>query len=110
MTWTDAIGEMKINRFGRAEILTPEQINVLFTEGFVNPRDRALFGVCLYAACRINEACTLAVKDVLWVVFLLCSPAPLLLCFFTEVIYVTENFCNVESRYNGRLSPDSHFC
>jgi integrase/recombinase XerD len=49
---------MKINRFGRAEILTPDQINVLFTEGFVNPRDRALFGVCLYAACRINEACT----------------------------------------------------
>ncbi|MHC5761887.1 tyrosine-type recombinase/integrase [Nostoc sp.] len=55
---------MKINRFGRAEILTPDQINLLFTEGFVNPRDRALFGVCLYAACRINEACTLAVKDV----------------------------------------------
>jgi integrase/recombinase XerD len=27
-------------------------------------RHRALFGVCLYAACRINEACTLAVKDV----------------------------------------------
>ncbi|MDZ8083950.1 MAG: site-specific integrase [Nostoc sp. DcaGUA01] len=55
---------MKINRFGRAEILTPDQINLLFTEGFVNPRDRALFGVCLYAACRINEACTLAVNDV----------------------------------------------
>ncbi|MEH2052185.1 hypothetical protein [Nostoc sp.] len=31
---------MKINRFGRAEILTPDQINLLFTEGFVNPRDR----------------------------------------------------------------------
>ena len=55
---------MKIHRFGRAEILTPDQINVLFTEGFVNPRDRALFGVCLYAACRINEACTLVVNDV----------------------------------------------
>ncbi|MDZ8029413.1 MAG: hypothetical protein RMX97_32695 [Nostoc sp. DedQUE11] len=27
-------------------------------------RHRALFGVCLYAACRINEACTLTVKDV----------------------------------------------
>ncbi|WP_226889747.1 tyrosine-type recombinase/integrase [Nostoc sp. MG11] len=55
---------MKINRFGRAEILSPDQINLLFTEGFVNPRDRALFDACLYAACRINEACTLAVKDV----------------------------------------------
>ncbi|WP_219884518.1 hypothetical protein [Merismopedia glauca] len=37
---------MKINRFGRAEILTPDQINLLFTEGFVNPRDLALFGCC----------------------------------------------------------------
>lgn len=35
---------MKINRFGRAEILTPDQINLLFTEGFVNPRDRKKVG------------------------------------------------------------------
>lgn len=55
---------MKINRFGKAEILTPDQVNVLFNEGFVKPRDRALFGVCLYCACRINEACTLLTGDV----------------------------------------------
>ena len=55
---------MKINRFGKAEVLTAEEVNVLFTEGFVNPRDRALFGVCLYCACRINEACTLLTGDV----------------------------------------------
>ncbi|WP_081403184.1 tyrosine-type recombinase/integrase [Scytonema hofmannii] len=55
---------MKINRFGRAEILTPDQINLLFTEGFVKPRDKALFGMCLYTACRINEACTLHLHDV----------------------------------------------
>jgi integrase/recombinase XerD len=45
---------MKINRFGKAEVLSPDQINLLFTVGFVKPRDKALFGVCLYAACRIN--------------------------------------------------------
>jgi integrase/recombinase XerD len=56
---------MKVNRFGRAEILTPEQISLLFTEGFTKPRDRALFGVCLYAATRINEACTLLRGDVI---------------------------------------------
>lgn len=56
---------MKVNRYGRAEILTPEQISLLFTEGFVNKRDRALFGVCLYAAARINEACTLFYGDVI---------------------------------------------
>ena len=49
---------MKVNRYGRAEILTPIQISLLFSEGFVNPRDKALFGICLYAAARINEACT----------------------------------------------------
>lgn len=59
---------MKIDRHGRAKILTPEEIQLLFSEGFKdNPypeRDRALFGVCLYTACRINEACTLKTKDV----------------------------------------------
>ena len=56
---------MKVNRFGRAEILTPDQINLLFSEGFTKPRDRALFGVCLYCATRINEACTLLRGDVI---------------------------------------------
>jgi integrase/recombinase XerD len=55
---------MKINRFGKAEVLTPDPINLLFTKGFVKPRDKALFGVCLYAAFRINEACTLFTRDV----------------------------------------------
>lgn len=57
---------MKIDRHGRAKILTPEEIQLLFDEGFKdNPfpkRDRALFGVCLYTACRINEACTIKTK------------------------------------------------
>ena len=56
---------MKVNRYGRAAILTSTQINLLFSEGFANPRDKALFGVCLYAAARINEACTLLRGDVI---------------------------------------------
>ena len=59
---------MKIDRHGRAKILTTAEIQRLFSEGFAdNPypkRDRALFGICLYTACRINEACTLKTKDV----------------------------------------------
>ena len=59
---------MKIDRHGRAKILTTDEIQLLFSEGFKdNPfpkRDRALFGVCLYTACRINEACTIKTKDV----------------------------------------------
>jgi integrase/recombinase XerD len=56
---------MKVNKFGRAAILTPTQITLLFEEGLTKPRDRALFGVCLYAAARINEACTLLRGDVI---------------------------------------------
>jgi integrase/recombinase XerD len=57
---------MKIDRHGQARILTPEEIRLLFNEGFtVNPpRDRALFAVCLYTACRISEAVTLTRRDV----------------------------------------------
>lgn len=55
---------MKINRFGQGEILSSQEVCLLFEKGFVNPRDRALFGVCLYGAARINEACTLLKGDV----------------------------------------------
>jgi integrase/recombinase XerD len=36
----------------------------LFNEGLQSDRDRTLFGVCLYTACRIAEACSLMVKDI----------------------------------------------
>lgn len=55
---------MKIDRHGRAKILTPIEIQLLFNSGLQNSRDRALFGICLYTACRITEACTLRRKDV----------------------------------------------
>lgn len=55
---------MKIDRHGRAKILTPIEIQLLFNQGLQNSRDRALFGICLYTACRIQEACTLRRADV----------------------------------------------
>ena len=57
---------MKIDRHGRAKILTTQEIQLLFKEGFtLNPkRDRTLFAVCLYTACRINECVTLNIQDV----------------------------------------------
>jgi integrase/recombinase XerD len=36
----------------------------LFNKGLRSSRDRTLFGVCLYTACRIAEACSLMVKDI----------------------------------------------
>ena len=56
---------MKIDRHGRAKILTQYEIQLLFNEGFtLNPvRDRTLFAICLYTACRINECVTLHTRD-----------------------------------------------
>lgn len=54
---------MKIDRHGQATILTQDELRRLFVEGLKTERDRALFGVCLFTAARINEACTLPVAD-----------------------------------------------
>ncbi len=50
---------MKNDRHGKAKILTQSEIQLLFSQGFQEDRDRALFGICLFSACRIREACTL---------------------------------------------------
>ncbi len=55
---------MKINRHGRAKVLTQSEIQLIFSDGLDNNRDRALFGVCLFSACRIREACTLLTQDI----------------------------------------------
>jgi integrase/recombinase XerD len=55
---------MKIDRHGQAKILSQSEIQLLFSQGLQTQRDRALFGICLYCCCRINEACTLNVNDV----------------------------------------------
>lgn len=55
---------MKIDRHGKAKVLSQEEIQLLFNEGLTTLRDRCLFGICLYTACRINEACTLRRTDV----------------------------------------------
>jgi len=52
-----------IEGHGQAKILTQEEIELLFNEGLLFDRDRALFGVCLYTPCTA-EACSLKVIDV----------------------------------------------
>jgi integrase/recombinase XerD len=54
---------MKVDRHGKAKILSQAEIQLLFNEGLQTSRDRALFGICLFTACRVNEACTLRVTD-----------------------------------------------
>ncbi|MGJ5634708.1 tyrosine-type recombinase/integrase [Nostoc sp. CALU 1950] len=55
---------MKINRHGRAKVLTQSEIQLIFSHGLDNDRDKTLFGVCLFSACRIRECCTLFTQDI----------------------------------------------
>ena len=55
---------MKINRHGQAKILSQSEIQIVFTHGLNNERDRTLFGVCLFSAARIRECCTLLTSDI----------------------------------------------
>jgi len=54
---------LKIDRHGKAKLLTQTEIQLLFSQGFQTERDRALFGICLFTACRLREACTLYTID-----------------------------------------------
>ncbi|MEG3960126.1 tyrosine-type recombinase/integrase, partial [Microcoleus sp. herbarium2] len=54
----------KIDRHGQAAILSPAEIELLFADGLQADRDRTLFGICLYTAARIAEACSMLSEDV----------------------------------------------
>jgi integrase/recombinase XerD len=55
---------MKVNGCGRARVLSSSEIDKLFAWGLTTTRDRALFGICLHAACRISEALGLTTRDI----------------------------------------------
>ena len=55
---------MKIDRHGQAKILSQSELHLLFSLGLTNRRDRTLFGVMLFTACRVQEACTILNHDV----------------------------------------------
>jgi integrase/recombinase XerD len=55
---------MKRDIHGRARILTQDEIQLLFSQGLANLRDRSIFAVMLYSAIRVNKACSLLTEDV----------------------------------------------
>lgn len=55
---------MKVAGNGQAKVLTATEVKTLFLHGFLTQRDRALFGICLYTACRISEALHLHTSDI----------------------------------------------
>lgn len=54
---------MKIRGNGRAKVLKPGELNRLFA-AFKKPRDRCLFAICLFTACRVSEALGLDTGDI----------------------------------------------
>ncbi len=55
---------MKRDRHGKGKILSQEEIQLLFSQGLTNVRDRCLFAIMMFTAIRVNEACTLLSEDV----------------------------------------------
>jgi len=55
---------MKVAGNGQGKILTPDELRLLFAEGLRSPRDRALFGICLFTGCRVSEALALQTSDI----------------------------------------------
>jgi len=55
---------VKRDRHGKGKVLSQEEIQLLFSQGLTNQRDRCLFAIMMFSACRVNEACTLLSEDV----------------------------------------------
>lgn len=55
---------MKISGNGQAKFLSPEELRLLFAKGLRSPRNRLLFGICLFTGCRISEALALQTTDI----------------------------------------------
>jgi integrase/recombinase XerD len=55
---------MKVAGNGQGKILTPEELKLLFAEGFTKERDRVLFGICLFTGCHVSEALALQITDI----------------------------------------------
>ncbi len=56
---------MKNSGNGRAKILSPSELNRLFERGFTSSRDKLLFAIAYYCACRISEALALKTDDLM---------------------------------------------
>ena len=54
---------MKIKGNGRAKILTQAELERLFTRGFLTSRDKLLFAIAYYCACRVSEVLALTAED-----------------------------------------------
>lgn len=55
---------MKVDGNGQAKVLLQTELDRLFERGFQSPRDKLLFAICYYCACRVSEALALTTDDI----------------------------------------------
>ncbi|BAU13773.1 phage integrase family protein [Leptolyngbya sp. NIES-3755] len=54
----------KVNRHGKAKILSADELSRLFSDGLQTTRDRCIFAICYFTTCRISECVQLQLTDV----------------------------------------------
>ncbi len=77
---------MKIDRHGKAKVLSTSEIQRLFTSGLFTARDKTLCAVMLYTACRIRECVTLKIAE--WLKYYLLGDSYL----YFELIHTDKAF------------------
>ncbi len=54
---------MKVKGNGRAKVLSQAELDRLFERGLTTPRDKLLFAIAYYCACRVSEVLVCRVQS-----------------------------------------------
>jgi integrase/recombinase XerD len=55
---------MKVKGNGQAKALTADELHILFSHGLTTLRNKAIFYICFFTACRLSEALNLEWEDI----------------------------------------------
>jgi integrase/recombinase XerD len=55
---------VKVKGNGRAKVLSQAELDRLFERGLTTPRDKLLFAIAYYCACRVSEVLALTTDDI----------------------------------------------
>jgi integrase/recombinase XerD len=55
---------VKVKGNGRAKVLSQAELDRLFERGLTTPRDKLLFAIAYYCACRVSEVLALKTDDI----------------------------------------------
>jgi integrase/recombinase XerD len=55
---------MKVKGNGQAKALTADELHILFSHGLTTLRNKTIFYICFFTACRLSEALSLEWEDI----------------------------------------------